>query len=181
MIGRRPNIDRPVVLYAGALVPEKGVSTAVEAMAHIPTATLLVAGDGPERAALEHGGDYAPGRVHFLGSVDVHPVYSLADVVVLPSRGDSMPGVLIEAGLCGIPCVATPVEAIVDIVLHRETGVIVPTDDPAALAVGIAVAVRDADQLGTAARAHCLSKFDIEVVGRAWAEVLSRAGRRYRR
>ena len=49
--------------------------------------------------------------------------YAAADVVVLASRGgDSMPAVLIEAGLCGVPAVATPVQAIPEIVLPGETG-----------------------------------------------------------
>lgn len=180
----RPDRDGagPVVLYAGALVPEKGVSTAVEAMAHLPTATLLIAGDGPDRGALESSAEeVAPGRVHFLGPVpDMHPVYQRADVVVLPSRGgDSMPGVLIEAGLCGIPCVATPVEAIGDVVLDRLTGILVPPDDPAALAEGVVEAVAGATALGAAARKHCLATFDIQVVAIAWAAVLDRvvAGR----
>ena len=91
----------PVLLYAGALAPEKGVETAVRAMALLPDATLLVAGDGPDRAWLEELSCHvAPGRVEFLGPVEsIAPVYARAEVVVLPSRGgDSMPAVLIEAG-----------------------------------------------------------------------------------
>ncbi|MDQ1431357.1 MAG: hypothetical protein QOF40_1959, partial [Actinomycetota bacterium] len=122
---------RPTVVSIGALVPEKGVDLTVRAVGEIPTAQLLVVGEGSERPSLEGlADDVAPGRVTFAGSVgDAARAYATADVVVLASRGgDSMPAVLIEAGLSGLPTVATPIGGIPDIVLDGESGILVTVD-----------------------------------------------------
>jgi glycosyltransferase involved in cell wall biosynthesis len=169
--------DQAVVAYVGALVPEKGVADVVRAIARVP-ARLLVAGTGPERASLEAlARDCAPERVAFLGAVDDPAlVYEAADVVVLASRGgDSMPAVLIEAGLTGIACVATPFDAIPEVIVDGETGVLVAPGDGDALANALRDLLADPDRrrvLGAAARARCEARFTIPVVAQQWAAVL---------
>ena len=116
------------MLSIGALVPEKGVDLAIEALRDLPDTQLLVAGDGPERDALERAAAAAaPGRVVFAGSIaDPRPASHRGRRRGSPSRGgDSMPAVLIEAGLMGLPVVATPIEGIVDIVDPGITGELV--------------------------------------------------------
>ena len=95
--------DELTVALVGALSEEKQPGLAVEAIAQIDGAHLLVAGDGPLRTEIATRGiTDAPGRVHVLGALaDPSPVYDAADVVVLPSRTEGLPGVLIEAGLRG--------------------------------------------------------------------------------
>lgn len=173
--------DRPVVAYLGALVPEKGVDAVVRAVAAHPPAQLLVAGDGPQREALEAEAERRmDDGVHFAGWLD-RPVEALAaaDVVVLFSRGgDTMPAVLIEAGLCGLPAVSTPVQAIPEIVVDGETGLVVPVDDEDRLRTTLGTLLEDPDRarrMGAAARRHCLSHFDLEVVTTGWEEALRRA------
>ena len=92
--------DATVVAVVGALSEEKRPGLAVEAIAEIDGAHLLFAGDGPLRTEVATlGVRLAPGRVHVLGALaDPSPVYDAADVLVLPSRTEGMPGVLIEAG-----------------------------------------------------------------------------------
>lgn len=174
---------RPTLISIGAFAPEKGVATLVQAMQHPELAKwqLLLVGAGPERKHLEELASQAPA-----GSVVIHgPVESgteamaAADVIGLTSRGgDSMPAVLIEAGMMGIPAVATPVEGIVDIVLDGETGSIVPLDDPAKTASAVSKVGRDAPRLGAAAQAHCLKNFAIGPVAEQWLDVLARVQRR---
>jgi glycosyltransferase involved in cell wall biosynthesis len=170
--------DRPTVVYLGALVPEKGVDVAIRALAHVPDAQLLVAGDGPERDALEHlAHACAPARVTFTGSVDdPQHVYDAADVVVLPSRGgDSMPAVLIEAGLARLPAVSTPIDAIPEVVVDGETGVLVPPGDATALGQALCEVLADparARALCDAAFARCSAHFTMPVVAEQWAAVL---------
>ncbi len=170
--------SRPTVVYAGALVIEKGVDLAIDALADFEAAQLLVAGDGPERARLEQLAERrAPGRVTFAGSLaDVTMAYAAADVVVLPSRGgDSMPAALIEAGMMGIPAVSTPVEGIPDIVVDGITGTLVPIGDPHALGLALAKILSDRNRaraLGIAAAEHCLRYFAIDEVTRQWSAVL---------
>ena len=147
-----------VLLSISALVPEKGVDVAIRATSALEGCHLLVVGDGPERTALEQlAADVAPGRVTFTGALS-EPIdaYRAADVVLLPSLGgDTMPATLIEAGLCGLPSIATPIGAIEEIVLDR-TGFIVPPGDSHALAGAIGKlqsAPSLADELGRSARA----------------------------
>ena len=128
-----------VLLSMSALVPEKGVDVAIRATSALEGCHLLVVGDGPERASLERlAADVAPGRVTFTGALsEPLEAYRAADVVLLPSLGgDTMPATLIEAGLCGLPSVATPIGAIEEIVLDRRTGFIVPPGDDGAVADG---------------------------------------------
>ena len=123
----RPPRRRRVVAYLGSLTAEKQVDAAIAAVARLPGVHLLVAGNGPERAALEaQAARDAPSRVRFVGALpDVAPVLAAADAVVLASRTEGMPGVLIEAGLSDRPVVAFDVGAVSEVVADGETGVLV--------------------------------------------------------
>lgn len=172
--------DAAVVAYVGALVTEKGVTDLIAAVAGIAPMTLLVAGDGPERAALEEAATRAGVDARFLGAVtDPVGVYAAADVVVLPSRGgDSQPAVLIEAALVGRPCVAAAVGSIDEVVLDGRTGTLVPPGDGAALrraVVGLLADPARCRALGSAARAHALANFGLDHVAGRWRTVLRRA------
>ena len=171
----------PMVLYIGALVPEKGADVAVHALRELPDIHLAIVGGGPEREHLEHlAAETAPGRVHFLGELaDTVTAYWACDVVVLPSKGgDSMPATLIEAGLCGVPAVSTDVGAIDEIVLHERTGLITEIGSDTELAAALRRLVDDPklrDRLGTAAQRHCSDHFEIDVVAAAWERTLCSA------
>jgi glycosyltransferase involved in cell wall biosynthesis len=106
--------DGPVVAFIGAASPEKRLDLAIETVANLPGHTLLVAGGGSGLArAREQAHDLLGDRVVFLGEVDdVRPVLYASDVVLITSDVEGMPGVAIEAALCGVPVVATPVGAI---------------------------------------------------------------------
>jgi len=178
-VGLDPNAF--TVLYVAALVVEKGADVAIEAVARIPEAQLLVLGDGPERDALERQAATAlPGRVAFLGAVDdVAPYLHASDAMVLPSRGgDSMPASLIEAGFCGTVAVSTPIGAITDIVCHGVTGVVVPEADAGMVAEALQQLGTDPDRrarLGEASKVHCLERFEIAVVADLWERVLRKS------
>jgi glycosyltransferase involved in cell wall biosynthesis len=160
----------PTVVYVGALVPEKGVDLLIESCRTLAGVQVLVVGDGPERQSFERlAAATVPGRVVFAGSTpDPVPALEAADVLVLASRGgDSMPAVLIEAGLAGLPTIATPVQGIPEIVVDGVTGVLVPTGDSDALASAIIKVTSDpllASRLGAEARRRCASLFAIDVV-----------------
>lgn len=170
--------DRPVVLAIGALVPEKGIDVVIDAVGILRSddgdAQLLVVGAGPEREALETRAEGLRG-VLFAGSItEPSDAYAAADVVVLASSGgDSMPATLIEAGLCGLPAVATPIGAIDEIVRDGETGRLVAVGDTAALAAAVGSFLDDpelARSVGADARAHCLEHFEIGVVAARWEQ-----------
>jgi glycosyltransferase involved in cell wall biosynthesis len=168
----------PVLACIGALSAEKQVDVAIEAVAQLPGTHLLVAGDGPGAADLQHRArTVAPGRVHLLGTLP-GPGLALAaaDLVLLTSRTEGMPGVLIEAGLSGRAAVATDVGGVSEIVRDGETGALVPLAPAAGLVPRLAAAVERAlaqrDALGAAARDRCLAEFEIEPVAARWRRVL---------
>ena len=162
----------------GSLTDEKQVGVAIAAVGRLPHAYLVVAGDGPERAALEAQAAAAAGsRVRFTGALaDAGPVYAAADVIVLPSRTEGMPAVLIEAGLRQRAVVASRVGAVPDVVVDGETGVLVGPGDVEALARALDRVLTDVGSMGRAARRHCLAHFEIAVVGRAVGGGDRRAG-----
>jgi glycosyltransferase involved in cell wall biosynthesis len=175
--------DARVIASIGALVPEKGVDLAVDAVGQLADASLLVVGSGPERESLVRlAEERAPGRAVFAGSIDdPRDAYAAADVVVLPSRGgDSMPAVLIEAGLMARPCVSTAVAGIPEIVRDGTTGVVLSSADATELGDACASILHDAPRalsFGEAAREHCLREFSIERVAERWCSVLSMVAR----
>jgi glycosyltransferase involved in cell wall biosynthesis len=170
-----------VIAVIGALSREKNVALAIDGVAAMPDVQLVVAGEGPERAALEERAiGRAPGRVRFTGSLpDAGPAYDAADVVVLTSRSEGLPAVAIEAGLRTLPVVATDVGFVSEIVVDGETGVLVRPGDCDGLVTAVRHASANAEALGAAARAHCLARFELEPVADRWDVLLEETSRRY--
>jgi len=167
--------DAPVVTYLGALTPEKSVDTAIAAVAALPLdVRLLVAGSGPLRASLGvFAAGTAPGQVHFAGRVDgPQKALAAADVVILPSRTEGMPGVLIEAGLTGRPAVASEVGGIPEIVIPGSTGALAAPADVPAFASALRTTLSSASEWGQAAHDHCSKTFEISVVATQWSALL---------
>ncbi len=145
------------LLFAGRLVERKGVHRLLEALARLeaPDAIRLrVVGDGPERPRLEARARElgVDGRVDFDGFVSgarLQSAFEEADVFVLPAvrdrKGDveGLGVVLIEAMAHGRPVIACEVGGIPDVVRDGETGLLVPPDEPAALAGAIERLCRD--------------------------------------
>ncbi|MEQ1703341.1 MAG: glycosyltransferase, partial [Ilumatobacteraceae bacterium] len=155
----------------------------IEAVAALPEAWLLMAGDGP--LADEVAGSaqrQLPGRHRLSGPVDdLAAVWAAADVVLLSSATEGMPGVLLEAALHGIPAVATDVGAVAELVLDGRTGrVVAPEASPASVAAALAEVVDHRDAWGSAARAHAAATFTWPTVAPAWVALLAEVGSRVR-
>lgn len=169
--------DAVVVAYVGALAPEKGVGLAIDVTRHRDDVVLLIAGDGADRQTLERRAAGRGDRVRFIGSV-AQPcqVYAAADAVIFPSRGgDSMPATLIEAGMMGLPVIATSVAAVPEVVQDDRTGLVIPPEDDVALRAALDRVCDDPElrvALGREARRLCIERFSIDVVSSAWADVL---------
>jgi glycosyltransferase involved in cell wall biosynthesis len=164
----------PVALCLGALSPEKRVDLAIEAVADLPGVTLAVVGEGGERASLERlAADRAGDRVRLLGAInEPWPALAAADVLLLPSDTEGQPAVAIEAGLTGLPVVATRVGGVAEIVLDGRSGLLVDPGDVAGLAAAIQRCLGQRDELGTAARSHCLQNFSLDRITRKWSTLL---------
>jgi L-malate glycosyltransferase len=159
-----------LVAAVGSLIARKGVDVLLRALALLPAGAvrLLVAGDGAERAALERmaGELGVAGQVDFLGyCADPGPVYRAADIVALASRGEALPLVLLEAACLGRPVVATAVGGVAEAVADGATGLLVPPDDPPALAAALRRLIADAGlraRMGAAGQARVREGFSLE-------------------
>jgi glycosyltransferase involved in cell wall biosynthesis len=126
----------PVVGTAATLDHHKGVDVLLEACAHIPAPlTLEIFGDGAARPELEALAARLGLAATFHGFVDdFRERIGGLDVFVLPTRGDNLPVAILEAMANAVPVVATRVGGIPELVVDGESGILVPPDDPAALA-----------------------------------------------
>jgi glycosyltransferase involved in cell wall biosynthesis len=128
-----------VLAFAGRLVPAKALDVAIDALAEADGVTLLVAGDGPERDVLERRSERVgvDERVIFLGPrprEQVLALFRLADAALLSSRWENSPHAAIEALAVSAPVIATNVGGVAETVVDSENGLLVPPDDPHALA-----------------------------------------------
>ena len=148
----RFGMDGDTLAFAGRLTPAKALDVAFDAMSQLDGVTLLVAGDGEERARLEAR---APANVRLLGGVDRHTVVDLlaaADAVVLSSAWENFPHVLVEALAAGTPIAATAVGGVPEIVADGENGLLATPNDPGALAQAIRRVLDDRVRLAAGAR-----------------------------
>ena len=139
-----------VVVGLGRLVPIKGFDLLVRALpavvAQIPSAQVLLVGEGAERARL---GGIARSlgvteRLRMTGEImDVTTHLAAADVLAVPSRNEGMGRVIVEAMALRIPVVATAVGGIPDVVTDGECGRLVVPDDVDALAAALIELGRD--------------------------------------
>ncbi len=121
--------DAPLLLHVGSYAPEKNHAWMLRAFErirrHVPEAHLFLAGDGPLRPEVEAQirRDGLAEAVHMLGSRDDVPrLMAGADLLLLPSRIEGIPGVILEAAAQGIPTVATDVGSIGEAVRDGATG-----------------------------------------------------------
>jgi glycosyltransferase involved in cell wall biosynthesis len=178
-----------VVAGLGRLVRIKGFDLLVEALpavaAAVPTARLVLIGDGPERAALEARATAlgVAGRLAVTGAVDdVTPWLAVADVVAAPSRNEGMGRALVEAMALGIPVVGAAVGGIPSVIADGECGRLVPPEDAVALARALVELGRDAGlrtRLGAAAVARA-EEFSSAVADRRMGEVYATLAREKR-
>lgn len=152
-----------------------------------PAVCFLLIGDGPLRGALEGlarklGLDK---DVLFLGSrQDIPQLLALMDVAVLPSLEEGFPNAILEAMAARKPVVATRVGGVPEVVIHGETGLLVPPKDPPALAEAIIELLGDpkrAEEMGKAGRDRVKKEFGLDRMIREmeglYEELITRSSR----
>jgi glycosyltransferase involved in cell wall biosynthesis len=151
--------DATDLAYVGEFRHIKGADLLVDAVAHLHAAgnkvTLTLGGDGEEMAALKAQVEKRglTGSIRFIGHVKARYGFSKGRLLVVPSRGDSMPYVVIEAGAAGIPMIAARVGGIPEIFGADSAALFAPSNAEAmAEAIGAALANPQA----TAERARAL-------------------------
>jgi glycosyltransferase involved in cell wall biosynthesis len=168
------------LLYVGHLSPGKRPEWFLHVVAHLTEAGLPVrgrmVGDGAMMASLRRPASEI--GVELLGwREDVVTEYQKSDLLLFPSApdGEGMPGVLIEAGLCGLPAVATQVAGAPDVIDDGITGRVVPVRDREGFTSAVRELVLNPDrrlEMGAAARAKCDRDFGMHAVATRWDEVI---------
>jgi glycosyltransferase involved in cell wall biosynthesis len=174
--GAAPGGDTTQLLFVGRLTPGKRPDWFVETVRLLRDEGLPVAGrivgDGPLRSSLADA--VAGAGVEMDGwCPDVVPRFHESDLLVFPSApdGEGMPGVLIEAGLCGVPVVTTDVPGATAVVDDGVTGAVVPVDDFGALVRAVRDLVQDPGRrraMGAAARVVCERDFSMSAIAARW-------------
>ncbi|HLG52559.1 MAG TPA: glycosyltransferase [Steroidobacteraceae bacterium] len=176
--GRNP-ADPVLILSVGRMVEKKGFDVLLAALARLPAALhwrFMHVGSGPLRSALEAQARRlgVADRVTWRGSLsqnELLPEYQRADLFALACRiaadgdRDGLPNVLVEAQSQALPCVATMVSAIPELIRDGSSGLLVPSESPEALARAIESLILDPArrcQMAERGRARVASEFDID-------------------
>jgi glycosyltransferase involved in cell wall biosynthesis len=161
--------DAVVFGYVGRFVPIKDLSTLIRAFGLLagraPQARLMLVGDGEQRSTLEQLAAELglTDRIWFAGwRRDLDAVYGSTDVAVLSSLNEGTPVALIEAMAAARPVIATADGGVRDVVHHERNGLVVPAQDPGALADAMERLTRDSDtrrRFGQSARQDVAARF----------------------
>jgi len=174
-------LDAPVIISLGALTWEKNPLAHLEVTASLihgnPECRHLIVGEGPLRPTVEArikelGID---SRVIVLGSRDdIGDLLAASDVMLLASRIEGMPAVVIEAGFAGVPVVAFAVAGVGEVILDKVTGYLVAPGEIKGLVLAIKRLLEDRDlrrTMSEAGRRWTLANYDIGTVGPRYFEL----------
>lgn len=179
-----PRSENPVILCVARLAPVKDHPTLLGAFDRLagnhPRAELWLVGDGPAEDAVR--GHVAKcrfrDRIKLLpGQADLRPLYGRATVLVLSSRHEGLPNVVLEAMASGLPVVATAVGGLPELVADGVTGRLVPPGQPQALAEALGAVLDDpagSAAMGAAARQRAVADFSLDTMARRHEEAFLR-------
>jgi glycosyltransferase involved in cell wall biosynthesis len=172
-------LETATLIFVGALTSGKQPDRFVEVVRRLRAEgrafRAVIVGDGPLAGTLAPLA--AAQGIEVLGPrSDVPDLLRHAHVFVFTSRptGEGMPGVLIEAGLSGLPSVSTPVPGVATVLCEGRTGVIVD-DSVTALAAAVGQLLDDPERraaMGAAARRRCASAFTLDLMAERWRNAL---------
>jgi glycosyltransferase involved in cell wall biosynthesis len=174
------------LVFVGELRTLKGVDVLIEAIAMLTRAgkstTATIVGEGPDRGTFEalaraHG---LSRSIRFVGAEPARMSFALGRLLVVPSRAESLPYVVLEGAAAGVPMIATRVGGIAEI-FDADASALVPAGDPGALAHAIEDALLDPTAAAGAARrlqARVRAAFSVDVMTHAvlaaYGEALAR-------
>lgn len=176
--------DHLMLMHIGSFTPEKDHAFLLrvfrEVVGKVPSARLALVGTGelvPEVSQLVSQLDLED-RVHLLGSrADAATLVAAADLLLLTSRVEGMPGVVLEAAAQAVPTVATDVGGVSEAVCHGETGLLVrpgDLDSFAAAAADLLESQERREAMGVAARRFVEKEFSLQVVASRYERLYDR-------
>ena len=158
--------DALVALFIGRLTQIKRPDRLLEAFAlvleEVPSAILMMAGEGELFESTKAAGAHFGDSVRFLGwRSDLAVLFAASDVAILSSDNEGMPVTLIEASMAGVPCVTTDVGSAREVVLDSKTGFVVPTDSAAIAKALVTLFTNEKmrHEMGAAATVHTMANF----------------------
>ena len=177
VVGPNPaSLNTNRVLYVGRLAQIKGVDILLQAWTQViqawPNLKLVIIGDGPMREQLEafakDAGISESIEFHgFLTQAEIQTQLREGGIYVQPSRSEGLSNSLLEAMAAALPCIATAVGGNIDLIQHKETGLLVAPEDPSALASaidGLLLNHQSAESLGTQANKFARKAYSIDSV-----------------
>jgi len=169
-------LSGPVILSVGHLIERKAHHHAIGALAELPGASLLIAGEGPERRALASLAQRlgVAERVHMLGARphgELTKLYGAADVLVLASTREGWANVMLEAMACGTPVVAGPAWGSREAISAPGAGLVLDEVGTAPIAAAIRRLLANPPARG-ATRAHA-ERFGWDATTRGQAELFA--------
>jgi glycosyltransferase involved in cell wall biosynthesis len=179
-----PSYDGFDIVFVGRLIKLKGADLLIKAFAElivrVPAARLILVGDGPEKSNLQCLAEKLGliRKIIFNGFVPHSKVRDLlreASVFVLPSRFEGLPNSLLQAMAAGLPCVATAVGGVPDVIKDGRNGVLVPPEREDLLAEALETVLLDknlARKLGKNARCS-VSHLRLERIVDSYYELMS--------
>ncbi len=187
-----PESQVPLIVFPARMLLDKGLGTLVEASRilkqKVQARIALVGDPDPGNPATVNEADLRnwekEGLVEWWGfQKNMRDVYQKSHIVTLPSFGEGLPTVLIEAAACARPIVTTDVSGCREVVANDINGILVPPSNPQALADALETLIRDADlrtRMGTAGRKIVLDRFTNERVNQetfsVYVKLFSRGG-----
>jgi len=169
----------PLIVALGRLHRNKAFDILIRALALVPGVQAIIAGEGPERGALETliREQKLADRVTLPGwTGDTAALLAHSSIFVCPSRHEPLGNVVIEAWSSRRPVVAAASQGPMELITHGETGLLVPKDDPTALAAALRGLLADtglAIQLAAAGRARYEADFAEAPVAARWRQFLA--------
>jgi glycosyltransferase involved in cell wall biosynthesis len=180
------DLSGPMFVAVGRLHHQKGYDVLIKALAQLPPDlddwSLMILGGGPlehelKSLARQQG---VGQRIHWLGVTDdPYPYYRAGQIFVLASRHEGMPNVVLEAASTGLASIVTDACAgALDIVKDQTSGLVVPAEDPEALAAAMTRLARDPDLRSRFARAADagLADFRPGKILALWDEIIDSIG-----
>lgn len=184
--------DTQIVCFVGIIDPRKNIDGVLRIWRSVSQrgsrGHLVLVGPIPEDREGRHGAYYRGlldfiqqsglvDQVTFVGrTADVAKYLRSADVFLFPSKQEGMPNVLLEAMSSGLPCVASAIGGVVDLIRHEETGYLLPLEDEEQFASAVGRLLQQpelAAQVGQSARGFVERNLSLEVIAERYSRLYS--------
>ncbi|MFQ5867209.1 MAG: glycosyltransferase family 4 protein [bacterium] len=166
--------DKEIITFVGRLSIEKGISYLIHAWSKViigySQAVLLIIGDGVLMKSLKDKASALnlSDKIKFLGKKDnISEYLQASDIFVLPSLSEGMPNALLAAMACGLPCIATKIGGIVDLIDDDKDGILVKPASSKELASAILTLLKDeksSKDFGSQTRKKILKRYSINSI-----------------